>query len=134
MVTRVVQYTDLDGNAVEKTLMFNINKMDKIRFGNKHPHMEEEVKAISDAAQKAETEEEKVAVLEKVIEFVDDIVTFAYGVRRGNKFERKTEDIVEFLDSEEHDEFIADLLLDIKNFYSFMTELFPDVDFSEANM
>ena len=134
MVTRVVQYTDLDGNAVEKTLMFNINKMDKIRFSNKHPRMEEEVKAISDAAQKAETEEEKVAVLEKVIQFMDDIVTFAYGVRRGNKFERKTEDIVEFLDSEEHDEFIAELLLDIKNFYSFMTELFPDVDFSEANM
>ena len=134
MVTRVVQYTDLDGNAVEKTLMFNINKMDKIRFSNKHPQMEEEVKAISDAAQNAETEEEKVAVLEKVIQFMDDIVTFAYGVRRGNKFERKTEDIVEFLDSEEHDEFIAELLLDIKNFYSFMTELFPDVDFSEANM
>ena len=72
--------------------------------------MEEEVKAISDAAQNAETEEEKVAVLEKVIQFMDDIVTFAYGVRRGNKFERKTEDIVEFLDSEEHDEFIAELL------------------------
>ena len=67
MVTRVVQYTDLDGNAVEKTLMFNINKMDKIRFGNKHPRMEEEVKAISDAAQKAETEEEKKIIHERLM-------------------------------------------------------------------
>ena len=133
MVTRVVQYTDLDGNAVEKTLMFNLNKMDKIRFGNKHPHMEEEVANLAKAAENANTEEEKVAVLESIIAFIDELVTFTYGVRRENKFERKVEDVVEFLDSEVHDEFVADLILDVNNFRSFVTELFPDVDFSEVN-
>ena len=133
MVTRVVQYTDLDGNAVEKTLMFNLNKMDKIRFGNKHPHMEEEVNNLAKAAENAKTEEEKVAVLESIIAFIDELVTFTYGVRRENKFERKVEDVVEFLDSEVHDEFVADLILDVNNFRSFVTELFPDVDFSEVN-
>ena len=133
MVTRVVQYTDLDGNAVEKTLMFNLNKMDKIRFGNKHPHMEEEVSNLAKAAENAKTEEEKVAVLESIITFIDELVTFTYGVRRENKFERKVEDVVEFLDSEVHDEFVADLILDVNNFRSFVTELFPDVDFSEVN-
>ena len=133
MVTRVVQYTDLDGNAVEKTLMFNLNKMDKIRFGNKHPHMEEEVNNLAKAAENAKTEEEKVAVLESIIAFIDELVTFTYGVRRENKFERKVEDVVEFLDSEVHDEFVADLILDVNNFRSFVTELFPDVDFNEIN-
>ena len=133
MVTRVVQYTDLDGNAVEKTLMFNLNKMDKIRFGNKHPHMEEEVNNLAKAAENAKTEEEKVAVLESIIAFIDELVTFTYGVRRENKFERKVEDVVEFLDSEVHDEFVADLILDVNNFRSFVTELFPDVDFSEVD-
>ena len=133
MVTRVVQYTDLDGNAVEKTLMFNLNKMDKIRFGNKHPHMEEEVDNLAKAAENAKTKEEKAAVLESIIAFIDELVTFTYGVRRENKFERKVEDVVEFLDSEVHDEFVADLILDVNNFRSFVTELFPDVDFSEVN-
>lgn len=133
MVTRVVQYTDLDGNAVEKTLMFNLNKMDKIRFGNKYPHMEEEVANLAKAAENAKTEEEKVAVLESIIAFIDELVTFTYGVRRENKFERKVEDVVEFLDSEVHDEFVADLILDVNNFRSFVTELFPDVDFSEVD-
>ena len=119
MVTRVVQYTDLDGNAVEKTLMFNLNKMDKIRFGNKHPHMEEEVTNLAKSAENAKTEEEKVAVLESIIAFIDELVTFTYGVRRENKFERKVEDVVEFLDSEVHDEFVADLILDVNNFRSF---------------
>ena len=133
MVTRVVQYTDLDGNAVEKTLMFNLNKMDKIRFGNQHPHMEEEVDNLAKAAENAKTKEEKAAVLESIIAFIDELVTFTYGVRRENKFERKVEDVVEFLDSEVHDEFVADLILDVNNFKSFVTELFPDVDFNEIN-
>lgn len=130
MVTRTVNYTDLDGNEINQTLMFNINKMDKIRFLNTHPHLQEQAENLDKRVKEAKTDEERSAVLEEVISIIEDIVKFSYGVRQGNKFLRAPDVVEAFMDSEAFDEFVAGMLLDYNEFLGFVRELFPDADFS----
>lgn len=130
MVTRTVNYTDLDGNEINQTLMFNINKMDKIRFLNTHPHLQEQAENLDKRVKEAHSEEEQSSIVEEVISIIEDIVKFSYGIRQGNKFLR-TPDVVEaFMDSEAFDEFVAGMVLDSNEFLAFVRELFPDADFS----
>ena len=133
MVTRTVHYTDLDGNEIEQTLMFNMNKMDKIRFMNAHPHLQSQAESLEKRAKEAHSEEEQSSIVEEVISIIEDIVTLSYGIRQGNKFLRTPEVVESFKDSEAFSEFVASMVLDTNEFLAFVRELFPDADFSQLS-
>ena len=133
MVTRTVHYTDLDGNEIEQTLMFNINKMDKIRFMNAHPHLQDQAESLEKRVKEAHSEEEQSSIVEEVISIIEDIVKFSYGIRQGNKFLRTPDAVDSFMDSEAFSEFVASMVLDTNEFIAFVRELFPDADFSQLS-
>lgn len=129
MTIRTINYTDLDGAQATKTLMFHLNKMDRIKFLGKHPNLQKEMEEVKSLAE-TEDETKMASAFVKTIDIVDDIVMAGYGVREGDKF-LKTRDIVnEFIDSEVHDEFVYQLLTDTNMMTQFFKELFPDLDFN----
>lgn len=131
MTIRTINYTDLDGAQATKTLMFHLNKMDRIKFLGKHPNLQKEMEEVKSLAE-TEDETKMASAFVKTIDIVDDIVMAGYGVREGDKF-LKTRDIVnEFIDSEVHDEFVYQLLTDTNMMTQFFKELFPDLDFNAA--
>lgn len=132
MTTRVVTYEDLDGNEKKETLMFHFNKMDRVRFAAKHPKLQEEMQYILDLAKK-EDADSKEFVMSKMIDLVDDIVIAGYGIRIGDGFRKTPEVVQEFMDSEAHDAFVAEMLMNANLLEQFMMELFPDVDFSQVD-
>lgn len=133
MVTRVINYTNLDGETQQEIAMFNINKMDRIRFANKHPRLQEEaVKLQEDAKRASENPDDSAqeAVVAKFIMFVEEIIKAGYGIRQGNKFNRDESVVSNFIGSEACEEFEANLLMEPGALVEFLKELFPDADFS----
>lgn len=141
MLTRTINYTNLDGENMTEIAMFNINKMDKIRFLNKHPDIEAEVAELQAKANELapklegenidkETVNDMNQVISRMIKIIEDIVRASYGVRQGNKFNREPAVIEGFLDSEAYDELVANLIVDHDELKAFMSELFPDADFN----
>ena len=135
MTTRTITFTNLDDQQVTKTLCFHMNKMDKIRFGTRHPNLLKEAQKLQTKIENI-GEDDTAARLEAfadIVDFVDEIIIASYGVRVGDTFKKTKEVVEEFIDSEEHDEFIASLLENPSDFLSFLQEVFPDADFTEVN-
>lgn len=132
MTTRTITFTNLDDQEVTKTLCFHMNKMDKIRFATKHPNIQKEAEALQKKAESINPEDDaaKAELLGEMIDILDDIIIATYGVRIGDGF-KKSKDIVEaFIDSEEHDEFVASTLETPGELLAFLKDVFPDGDFS----
>lgn len=143
MLTRTIKYVNLDGENCTETAMFNINKMDKIRFLNKHPSIESEMQQLQAAANElapkidsGDVSEDDINamnnIVTKTIKIIEDIVRFSYGVRQGNKFTREPAVVEGFLDSEAYEEFVAGLVTDHGELKLFVSELLPDADFSNV--
>lgn len=135
MTIRTITFTNLDDQQVTKTLCFHMNKMDKIRFGTRHPNLLKEAQNLQTKIENISEDDNaaKIEAFADIVDFIDEIIIASYGVRVGDTFKKTKEVVEEFIDSEEHDEFIASLLENPGALLSFLQEVFPDADFSEVN-
>lgn len=135
MTTRTITFTNLDDQQVTKTLCFHMNKMDKIRFGTQHPNLPKEAQNLQTKIESISEDDTaaRAEVFGEMVDIIDDIIIASYGVRVGNTFKKTKEVVEEFVDSEEHDEFVASLLENPGALLSFLQEVFPDADFTEVN-
>lgn len=102
-----VNYTNLDGNTVEETLLFHMSSRDWIKADADKKPTGGYDKFIEDNISDEQTDPVKVLTV------LEDIVKRSYGFRSedGKKFVRDPAKTEEFMDSLAYDAFLDDMLI-----------------------
>lgn len=124
MFTKVINYTDFEGNECSETYYFNLTKlecMDLELMYESEGGLTEYLRSI------IKTKNPENAPKKPFIDFVKMFIAKAYGVRQGKAFVKTKETLDEFICSEAYSELVLELLMHPEEFEEFAKKTMPAV-------
>lgn len=126
MVKKTVTYTDLDGNERSEELMFHLNKLDILRLEAKYQSQGGLYNYLVKITADGSAEPSKMNFVD-VLNFFEEVVQQAYGVREGDSFAKDPELTKKFVNSEAYASFLYSFGEDEGAASEFLVKMFPDL-------